>query len=45
MVQVMARKPETFFEQMKRYVGFTDEHGQHLRGAGPTLSAQQLSRC
>jgi len=33
----MARKPETFFEEMKRYVGFRDEDGQLLRAVGPLL--------
>jgi hypothetical protein len=40
----MARKPETFFEEMKRYVGFRDEDGQLLRAAGPTLSVSQHTR-
>jgi len=41
----MARKPETFFEEMKRYIGFRDEDRLLLRAAGPTLSASQHSRC
>jgi hypothetical protein len=40
----MARKPETFFEEMKRYVGFRDEDGLLLRAVGATLSASQPSR-
>ena len=33
----MARKPETFFEEMKRYVGFTEEDALLLGAAGPLL--------
>ena len=33
----MARKPETFFEEMKRYVGFTDEDSRLLQAAAPLL--------
>jgi signal transduction histidine kinase len=33
----MARKPETFFEEMKRYVGFTEEDGRLLRALGPAM--------
>lgn len=33
----MARKPETFFEEMKRYVGFTEDDGQLLQAAAPLL--------
>ena len=35
----VARKPETFFEEMKRYVGFTDEDAQFLQAVGPTMEA------
>jgi signal transduction histidine kinase/CheY-like chemotaxis protein len=33
----VARKPETFFEEMKRYVGFTEEDALLLKAAGPLL--------
>jgi signal transduction histidine kinase/ActR/RegA family two-component response regulator len=33
----VARKPETFFEEMKRYVGFTDADGLLLQSVGPYM--------
>ncbi len=30
----MTRKPETFFEEMKRYVGFSDEDARSLQAVG-----------
>ncbi len=33
----MARKPETFFEEMKRYVGFTEEDGRFLAAVSPAM--------
>ena len=33
----MARKPETFFEEMKRYVGFTEADGHLLQSVGPKM--------
>jgi signal transduction histidine kinase len=37
MVTTVARKPETFFEEMKRYVGFTDEDGRLLQSVGKLM--------
>jgi signal transduction histidine kinase/ActR/RegA family two-component response regulator len=33
----VARKPETFFQEMKRYVGFTGEDGDLLSAVGPQM--------
>ncbi len=33
----MARKPESFFEEMKRYVGFTEDDAACLREVGPLM--------
>jgi signal transduction histidine kinase/ActR/RegA family two-component response regulator len=33
----VTRKPETFFEEMKRYVGFTEEDAQLLQAVGPRI--------
>ena len=33
----MTRKPETFFEEMKRYVGFSDEDARMLEAVGPKM--------
>jgi len=33
----VARKPETFFEEMKRYVEFTEEEGRLLQAVGPQM--------
>jgi len=33
----VARKPETFFAEMKRYVGFSDEDARLLRAAAPVM--------
>jgi signal transduction histidine kinase/CheY-like chemotaxis protein len=41
-VTVVARKPETFFEEMKRYVGFTEEDSRLLRAAGPLMERHFL---
>ena len=34
----MARKPETFFEEMKRYVGFREEDAQFLQAVGNRMN-------
>jgi CheY-like chemotaxis protein len=41
----MARKPETFFEEMKRYVGFTDEDRQRLRAASGAHACLEKPIC
>ena len=33
----VARKPETFFEEMRRYIAFTDEDGRLLQAVGPQM--------
>ena len=33
----MTRKPETFFEEMKRYVGFSQEDAQLLEAVGARM--------
>ena len=33
----MARKPETFFEEMKRYVGFTEDDARSLQAVGARM--------
>lgn len=33
----MARKPESFLEEMKRYVGFTEDDAARLREVGPLM--------
>ncbi len=35
----VARKPETFFEEMKRYVGFTEEDARYLQSAYPLMES------
>ncbi len=37
MSMKVARKPETFFEEMKRYIGFTEEDGRLLHFIGPQM--------
>ncbi len=35
----MARKPETFFEEMKRYVGFSEEDARLIQSVGPLMES------
>lgn len=37
MVEAVARKPETFFEEMKRYVGLTEPDASLLPAVGPLM--------